>query len=202
MVRRVYTALAFSLVITVVGAVLGYGIVPGSDLYWAALLSPFLMLPLLHAAETPTGGFLALGLFALAEGLSFGPLYRILAVEGGHADIWWTAVGATVASFGGLTAYVWATRDDLGWMQGTLYSMLLAMLGCTAFSLWFDFPFVVEMVYGVAGVGLFSAFILADTSDVLHRYGEKGAFVAACHLYLDILNLFLHLLRLLLSRRR
>lgn len=197
-VREVYGALTLSLVVTFLAGILGREIDPLSDAYYVALFVPFLIIPFLHMARSRLGGLLALGSFAFAEGLSFGCLYQVVAVDGGFFTAWWTAVGITVATFGGLTAYVWATREDFHWMKGALYNTLWLMIVGSLGMLWFGAPLWMELASAGFGIFLFSAFILHDTSEVLNRIEEKDAYVAACHLYLDILNLFLELLRILM----
>ena len=51
-----------------------------------------------------------------------------------------------------------------------------------------------------AGVILFSGFILFDTSNILRNYAVEDYTSATLALYLDLLNLFLFLLRLLSNR--
>jgi FtsH-binding integral membrane protein len=52
------------------------------------------------------------------------------------------------------------------------------------------------MIYSGFGVLLFSGFILVDTSRMLHRYTDDDYVAATLGLYLDIVNLFLFVLRL------
>jgi FtsH-binding integral membrane protein len=60
----------------------------------------------------------------------------------------------------------------------------------------FNFGFN-QMILSGLGVLIFSGYVLYDTSNLLHRY-ESDQFVAATiALYLDILNLFLFILRIL-----
>ena len=200
-IRKVYTALFMSLAVTFAFGYLGASYMTYGSFEWClALVTPFAVIPFLHAADNDRSGFFWLGTFAAAEGLSFGCLYTVLAAQG-HAPEWWTATGITTATFGGLTAYVWATREDFQWMRGSLYNMLWAMIIYGIAMAFYQVPFYAEVIYGVFGIGLFSAFILMDTDAVLTRYSERGVFVAAAHLYLDILNLFLHVLRLLLANK-
>ncbi len=51
----------------------------------------------------------------------------------------------------------------------------------------------------VAGVLLFSGFILYDTSNIMRRYPRSEYIAATLALYLDILNLFWFLLRIFIE---
>lgn len=54
-----------------------------------------------------------------------------------------------------------------------------------------------ELVFAAAGALLFCGFIIYDTHLLMHKLSPEEYILAAINLYLDIINLFLHLLRLL-----
>ena len=56
---------------------------------------------------------------------------------------------------------------------------------------------LMHFVFSAAGVLLFSGFILYDTSNILRRYSTDDYVSATVSLFLDIFNLFIHLLSLL-----
>jgi FtsH-binding integral membrane protein len=58
-----------------------------------------------------------------------------------------------------------------------------------------------DLGLSIIGVIIFSGFILVDTSRILRRAHEIPPTLAALNLYLDFLNLFLMLLRLLSGGR-
>lgn len=200
-VRKVYTILAAGLGITVATAVwaANANIIPGSGIWWLALISPLFMIAPIMTSKSETAKAVWSTAFAMCQGLTLGVLYDVVAMQQGYFSAWWTAAGITVSTFGGLTAYVFATREDFSWMRGTLFTMLLVMVITSFTSLFLGLGIHAELFYNVFGVGVFSAFILLDTSDVLLR-GQKngvlGPFSLALGLYLDILNMFMHLLRI------
>ncbi|OWK17080.1 hypothetical protein Celaphus_00011631, partial [Cervus elaphus hippelaphus] len=55
----------------------------------------------------------------------------------------------------------------------------------------------VELVLAAGGAILFCGFIIYDTHSLMHRLSPEEYVLAAINLYLDIINLFLHLLRVL-----
>lgn len=55
----------------------------------------------------------------------------------------------------------------------------------------------IELVFAAAGALLFCGFIIYDTHLLMHKLSPEEYILAAINLYLDIINLFLHLLRLL-----
>ncbi|KAG8514193.1 Protein lifeguard 4 [Galemys pyrenaicus] len=54
-----------------------------------------------------------------------------------------------------------------------------------------------ELVMAAVGALLFCGFIIYDTHSLMHRLSPEEYVLAAINLYLDIINLFLHLLRFL-----
>jgi len=57
-----------------------------------------------------------------------------------------------------------------------------------------------ELVYGVVAALIFSGYILVDTQLVMRHYHVEEEIAASISLYLDILNLFLAILRILNSQ--
>ncbi len=61
---------------------------------------------------------------------------------------------------------------------------------------------MVDLAIGIGGAVIFSMFIIFDTYMISHRVSPEEYIHAAVSLYLDILNLFLHLLRIFGEARR
>ncbi|KAI4140666.1 MAG: hypothetical protein LQ340_007829 [Diploschistes diacapsis] len=58
-----------------------------------------------------------------------------------------------------------------------------------------------ELIYGALGALIFSAYILVDTQLIMRHYHVEEEIAAAISLYLDVINLFLMILRILNSQR-
>ncbi|KAI1239336.1 Protein lifeguard 4, partial [Lamprotornis superbus] len=86
--------------------------------------------------------------------------------------------------FLGLTAYTLQSKRDFS-KFGAGYVILLFY--CEA----------IELVFVAAGALLFCGFIIYDTHLLMHKLSPEEYIVAAISLYLDIINLFLHLLHFL-----
>ena len=63
---------------------------------------------------------------------------------------------------------------------------------------------IMELGLALAGAVLFSMFIIYDTHLLMNKHSEEEYIIASINLYLDILNLFLYLLRIFaeLSKRQ
>ncbi|EAA35821.1 UPF0005-domain-containing protein [Neurospora crassa] len=110
------------------------------------------------------------------------------------------AVVITAGIFVFLTAFACQTKYDFtSWMPylgGALWGLIItgfiyAFLPHTSTS---------ELVYGGVAALVFSGYILVDTQLVMRKYHVEEEIAAAISLYLDILNLFLAILRILNSQ--
>ena len=81
------------------------------------------------------------------------------------------------------------------------YLLVFALvLACFGFALIFRKNAVAELVYACLGALLFSIYLIFDTQLILgkgqYKFSMEDAYLAAIELYLDIINLFLFLLRI------
>lgn len=118
------------------------------------------------------------------------------------------ASGITVVIFLGLTAYAFmTTRDFTGfgpYLFGVLLTLCIFGFALSTMSLFGVQVDGLAVVYDVVGVIVFVIYIIYDTQLMLGEWGghqnsysiEDHVF-AALSLYLDIVNLFMHVLRLM-----
>jgi FtsH-binding integral membrane protein len=159
-----------------------------------ALLSLVICLALMFAAFA-TRGVISAGFFlafSLVEGYGLGPFLAH------HMHVAPLAVPlafvTTAVLFVGLSAYVIFTKKDFSFMGAGLFIALIVLIGAIILSLFF--PFLTVLVSAAVAV-VFSMYILYDTSEMIHgRYEDDQYGSAAVAIYLDILNLFLSLVRL------
>ncbi|KAM6215938.1 protein lifeguard 4 isoform 1-T1 [Rhynchocyon petersi] len=102
----------------------------------------------------------------------------------------------TTAVFLGLTAYTLQSKRDFSKFGAGLFT-LLWILCLSGFLRLFFYSETVELVFAAGGALLFCGFIIYDTHSLMHRLSPEEYILAAISLYLDVINLFLHLLRLL-----
>ena len=69
--------------------------------------------------------------------------------------------------------------------------------------MWAFFPYssTAELIYGGLGALIFCGYILVDTQLVMRHYHVEEEIAAAISLYLDIINLFVSILRILNSQQ-
>ena len=122
------------------------------------------------------------------------------------------AAGITVGIFLAMTAYACFTTHDFTGMGPYLFAGMLCLIGMS-FAITVMSMLGVQIdwlliLYDILGVLLFTFYIVYDTQLIIGEYGgHKNQFTvddyvfASLNLYLDIINLFLHLLRLFGQRR-
>lgn len=205
-IRKVYFILCIQLVITfgIVAlfvwndAVNQYALAtPG--LFWGAFGVSFAMIIALSCCpdvrrKTPHN-FICLFIFTLAEGWLVG-----CAAATYEADEVAIAVAATIAVTLGLTLFAFQTKIDFTVMSGALFCLLICLLFFGIFALIWPSD-VMSIALACFGALLFSLYIVYDTQILIggnHKYSispEEYVF-AALNLYLDIINLFLYILRI------
>lgn len=140
-------------------------------------------------------GLLAIFAFAGVEGASIGPmLSHYLAMPNGPSLVM-QALGGTAIVFFGLSAYALTTKKDFSYMGGFLMVGLIVAVVAMIANIFLAIP-ALSLTISAAVVMIMSGLILFDTSRIING-GETNYIRATVSLYLDVLNLFIHLLHLL-----
>lgn len=109
------------------------------------------------------------------------------------------AVLITLGIFVGLTLFACQSKYDFTGWQPWLFGLLTGVVIFGFVSMFFPRNNTVELFYSAAVAILFSAYILVDTQLIMRKFHVEDEIAAAISLYLDILNLFLAILRILNS---
>jgi modulator of FtsH protease len=204
--RRVYALFFLSLLVAGTGAVLG--LLP--PIFSFTAQSPGLCalaeIGLLIACQVVRRrGFWGVGLmlaFTFVSGLVLSPYLVLMAYRAGTPAVIGEAFATTCLVFGGLSAYTLVSRQDFTWLRGFAVSATLALLGVGLLDVFFFHSDAVQMAMSASGVLIFSCWVLYDTSRILRTTAVDDAVGGAIRLYLDFVNLFVSILRLLSGRRR
>ncbi|GAC1664945.1 MAG: Bax inhibitor-1/YccA family protein [Candidatus Limnocylindrales bacterium] len=147
----------------------------------------------------------ALGLFfvyAATLGLTVGVIVQYY-TKGSVA----TAFLSASAMFGAAALYGATTKRSLASLGGILFMGIIGLIVASLLNLFLQSS-QVSWIISLVGVALFTALTAYDvqriqTGDVAAATGslEKGAVIGALRLYLDFINLFLFMLRLMGNRR-
>ncbi|KAM5335964.1 protein lifeguard 4 [Glossophaga mutica] len=102
----------------------------------------------------------------------------------------------TTAVFLGLTMYTLQSKKDFSKFGAGLFAVLWILCLSGILKLFF-YSETMELVVAAVGALLFCGFIIYDTHSLMHRLSPEEYVLASISLYLDIINLFLYLLRFL-----
>jgi modulator of FtsH protease len=144
--------------------------------------------------------YVALFGFTFLMGVLFAPI--IQSFELAAPGIVGQAAFLTTLVFGSLTAYAFISRKDFSYLGGMLFVGLIALIIGGLANVFFFKSSGASYWMAWVTVFLFSGFVLYDTSQIIHRYDERGYCAAALSLFLDFLNLFMAILRILGGSRR
>jgi len=137
---------------------------------------------------------LVMAMFCVSSGVTFGPILAFYFAV--NPSIIASSFFLTSGIFAGLTVYVFVSRKDFSFLRGILFVGLLIAIGASILGFFINLPmFHVVLSAGIAL--LFCGYILFDTSNLLFHYETDEYIAGALALYLDFINLFLAILRIL-----
>ena len=192
-IRNTYQLLALSTAVAGLGA--GISMLAGFGPLAGVIFTLLGLAPLFYLSRNRNSAAAVPAMLAFTglSGLGLGPtLNHYLSLPGGSGTVLSAAVMTTAVTLA-LTAYVHRTGRDFSRMRGFLFAGLVVVLLASLGAL-----FVPAMQVGVSAMAalLFAGFILFDSSRLVR--GEEDNYVmAACSMYLNVLNLFLSILQLL-----
>jgi modulator of FtsH protease len=140
-------------------------------------------------------GLPAIFAFTGVMGAALGPMLNYYAAMPGGPALVMQALGGTALVFFGLSAYALSTRKDFSYMGGFLMVGLLVAVVAMVANIFLNIP-ALSLSISAAVVMIMSGLILFDTSRIING-GETNYIRATLSLYLNVYNLFIHLLHLL-----
>ena len=198
LVQRVCYLLATGLAVTAMGA---WVFQAAYDLCLVFFIATFALIFVMRAvARKPGVNVLVFYLFSLAEGGMLGPYLGHFAnhIPNGGNLIWeaFLLTSVTVAGVGG---YAYMSGKDFGFLGRFLFWALIGLI-IVGFASWFVLALdtsVMVLGYETIFVAVFVGFLLYDFSNIRLRYSPEDYTMAAVQVYLDFINLFLAILRIL-----
>ncbi|WP_438448096.1 Bax inhibitor-1/YccA family protein [Gorillibacterium sp. sgz5001074] len=135
--------------------------------------------------------------FTFISGITLYPTIAHYASIGGTSLVL-TAFSVTTGGFAALSFYAYFSKRDFSFLGGLLTIGLFTLIGFGIVGL-FTGGFGGGLGLGIAvlGVLIFSGYILYDISNYKQGLAEEMVPLAVLSLYLDFINLFLYVLRLL-----
>ncbi len=145
--------------------------------------------------------YAGLTMYVLLYTLLFVPILTIATLPqyGGNIKLPLQAGIVTLAVFAGLTVAVFASGKDFSFLGPILWVGSLAALGVILCSVFFGFS--LGLVFSAVMVALFAAFIIYDTSNIVHRYSTNEHVAASMALFGSVAMLFYYILRIFMVTR-
>ncbi len=193
--RNTYFLLGLTLAFSAVAA--GISMAMGMPAIGAivCMIAGIVMLFVVHKkADSASGIFWVFG-FAGLMGASLGPMLLAYAGLPNGPSLIMQALAGTALIFFGLSAYALTSRKDFSFMGGFLMIGLLVIVVAAIANIFLSIP-ALSLTISAVAVLVMSGLILFDTSRIVHG-GETNYIRATVSLYLNVFNLFVHLLHLL-----
>ncbi len=201
--RNTYLLLALSMVPTVLGAVLGvasnFALLPGSPILSVLLFLGIawgLMFGIQRTRNSGMGVVLLLA-FTFFMGLMLSGILRAALGFANGGSLIAMAAGGTGVIFMGMATMATVSKRDYSFLGKFLFIGLLVVIVASLANIFFQLP-ALALTISAGAVLLFSAFILFDINRIVTG-GEDNYIMATLSVYLDIYNLFVHLLNLLMA---
>lgn len=193
--RNTYMLLSMTLVFSAVCASIAMAMGLGHGTALILMLVGFGLLFVVNRTADSSKGIIAVFAFTGVLGASIGPMLNYYLAMPSGPGLVMQALGGTALVFFALSGYVLTTRKDFSFMGGFLMVGLLVVVVASIANIFFSIP-ALSLAISAAAVLIMSGLILFDTSRIING-GETNYIRATVALYLDIFNLFIHLLHLL-----
>ncbi len=205
LVRRTYSLVFVSILFTVAGAM--FALSQPSILNavaahpWISMLATFAPLFLARRAQYVFPANIALVLlFTFAEGVFLAPVLYVYGQQ--QPGLITQAAMTTIGAFGTLTAYAFISRRDFS-AWGSFFAVgLWVVIGSMLLNMFFFRNPGLQVAIAAVTVLVFSGLLVFDTWRIRNVYGPDEYVGAAVRIYLDLLNLFLAILRIFGGGRR
>jgi len=174
--------------------------------WWLPLIiGQFVLVMVISAGINKLSATAALALFfvyAATMGLTIGVIvWAYLETEGGSTAVA-SAFFSASAMFAGAAIYGAVTKRELARMGGLLFMALIGLIVASVVNLFLNSS-PLNWVISIAGVLIFTGLTAWDVQRITRgeyaaftQSKEKASVLAALHLYLNFINLFLFMLRL------
>lgn len=203
LVRRTYSLVFVSVLFTVVGSMFALS---QPSILQAVAAHPFISMiamfaPLFLALKARDAFPANIGLvllFTFGMGVVISPALYVYGQQ--QPGLITQAAVLTIGAFGVLTGYAFISRRDFSAWGSFFMVGLWVLIGTSLLNMFFRNPALDLWLAGVT-VLVFSGLLVFDTWRIRNRYGPDDYVPAAVTIYLDLLNLFMAILRIIGGRR-
>ena len=193
--KNTYMLLSMTLAFSAVtaGISMAMGLPHGAALIMT--LVSFGLLFVVNKKADSASGFFWIFAFTGLMGASLGPMLNHYAAMPGGPALIMQALGGTALIFFALSGYALTSKKDFSFMGGFLMVGLIVAVVAMIANIFLQIP-ALSLAISAAIIMIMSGLILFDTSRIING-GETNYIRATVSLYLNIYNIFVHLLSLL-----
>lgn len=159
------------------------------------MIASFIMIFVVNKTADSAKGIAMIFIFSILMGMSLGPMLQMYLKMANGPSLVFQAFAGTALIFFSLSAYTLTTRKDFSFMGGFLVVGLIVALVAIIANIFLHIP-ALSLTISAVVILLMSGFILFDTSRIIHG-GETNYIRATIALYLNVYNIFVHLLSIL-----
>jgi modulator of FtsH protease len=194
---HIMQVLGLSLLVSFIGTLVGALVIPPEIV--GILYIVELVMIIAAIVIRIRGKHIGYGFLYAFTGISGITLYPIIESYGAAigANLVSAALLATAAIFIGLAAYAYRSQKDFSYLMGFLFAGTIGLIVMGIAGIFFDFGSTVNLLWAIGGILIFSGWILYDISQYREGVPAEEVPYSVLNLYLDIVNLFLYILRFL-----
>jgi modulator of FtsH protease len=170
--------------------------------FWPVFIAQMALVFVVGAVREKDGlNLLALYATTFVNGLLLGQIIQSYA-NAGLGGLVLQAAGITGVMTVGLSAYALTTKRDLSGLQPMLFIAVLGLVAAAIANIWVGGT-LLSAIIGWAGALIFSLYLVYDVNRTRYVEDTMGnAVLLTLGIYLNIINLFLSILRILQASRR
>lgn len=198
--RNTYWLLALTMIPTVLGAWLGVatGITAGLSGIMGLVVflgGAFAFMFAIEKTKNSAAGVPVLLGFTFFMGLMLSRLIEQILHFSNGASLIMTAFGGTAIIFAVMASIATTSKRDFSGLGSWLFAGVIVLLLAGIANIFLQMP-LLHVVISAIAVMIFSAYILFDVQRIING-GETNYITATLAIYLDLYNIFVHLLALL-----
>lgn len=196
---HVLQTFAISLLVSFVGTLIGAMFIPATMIMLFVIAEVVMLIA--AVVIRIRGRHIGYGFLYAFTAISGVTLYPVIMHYGGvlGANVVSGAFLATAVIFGSLALYAHRSKRDFSYLGGFLFAATIGLVIMSLVSLFVSFGSVMNLVWSVIGILIFSGWVLYDVSQYRDGVAAEEVPLAALNIYLDFINLFLYILRFLAS---
>jgi len=161
-------------------------------MYVASIGTFLILFALIWKRRSYPTNFVLLSTFTFAEAYTVGTFVTFFETE-----LVLQAFLITVGLFLGLTLFTFQSKYDFSGLFPFLFYSLLVVVIISIVGIFFPFNGIFDLIIASATAIIFCGFIVYDTYQITKRLSPEEYIIASVDLYLDFINLFISILRIL-----